>query len=255
MHSAELEEEQNKALVQLVEASRSLPIDQRQPFYGFRLMGIANMLLRHPGIPAGHQGIYPNDLEELASAGLVRYNIAGQQTWVIDVTSQGFRYYEELKGTESARGQAVEKATVSYLELAGFGSRHTDALAKWREAERLLWAADTKQQHTVIGHLCREAMQHFATSLLNRCTAPSAPTDITKTVARIRAALGMTQIDSDGVRANLGAIVEYWGTVSDLAQRQEHGAQKEGTPLSWEDARRLVFQTVFVMVEVDRIAV
>jgi hypothetical protein len=46
--------------------------------------------------------------------------------------------------------------------------------------------------------------------------------------------------------------VDYWGTVSDLVQRQEHGAQKQGAELTWEDARRVVFQTAIVMYEVSR---
>jgi hypothetical protein len=50
----------------------------------------------------------------------------------------------------------------------------------------------------------------------------------------------------------LVALLAYWGTVSDLVQRQEHGAQKEGGPLVWEDGRRVVFQTAIVMFEVDR---
>ena len=47
-------------------------------------------------------------------------------------------------------------------------------------------------------------------------------------------------------RAFLDALLTYWGTVSDLVQRQEHGAKKEGEPLMWEDARRVVFQTAIV---------
>jgi hypothetical protein len=34
-----------------------------------------------------------------------------------------------------------------------------------------------------------------------------------------------------------------------LIQRQEHGAQKEGEPVSWDDARRIVFLTMFLMTE------
>lgn len=50
----------------------------------------------------------------------------------------------------------------------------------------------------------------------------------------------------------LEAVVAYWGTVADLIERQEHGAQKEGEALTWEDARRIVFHTAIVMFEVDR---
>jgi len=51
--------------------------------------------------------------------------------------------------------------------------------------------------------------------------------------------------------AFLDSLLALWGTVHDLAQRQEHGAQKEGPPLGWEDGRLLVFHTVVVMFEFD----
>jgi len=54
------------------------------------------------------------------------------------------------------------------------------------------------------------------------------------------------------VSAFLDALLVYWGTACDLVQRQEHGSQREGAPLTWEDARRVVFQTMLVMYEVGR---
>jgi hypothetical protein len=56
----------------------------------------------------------------------------------------------------------------------------------------------------------------------------------------------------DKERACLDALLVYWGTVIDLIQREEHGGQKEGTPLVWEDGRRVVFQLAVVMFEIDR---
>jgi hypothetical protein len=50
----------------------------------------------------------------------------------------------------------------------------------------------------------------------------------------------------------LQALVAYWATVMNIIQRQEHGSQREGGELTWEDARRVVFQTAVVMFEVDR---
>jgi hypothetical protein len=74
-------------------------------------------------------------------------------------------------------------------------------------------------------------------------------------VARIKAVL-MARKSSLGKKeaAFLDALVPYWGTVSDLAQRQEHGSQRdeEQEPLIWEDARRLVFQALVVMHETER---
>jgi hypothetical protein len=47
-------------------------------------------------------------------------------------------------------------------------------------------------------------------------------------------------------------LVDYWHAVSNLAQRQEHAASRDREPLTDDDARRLVFQTLNVMVEIDR---
>src|SRR5439155_2241153 len=54
-----------------------------------------------------------------------------------------------------------------------------------------------------------------------------------------------------GRTAFLDALIGYWGAVSDLVQRQEHGGQREGAELTWHDARRVVFQVAMVMFEVD----
>jgi len=71
-------------------------------------------------------------------------------------------------------------------------------------------------------------------------------------VKHIRAVLDInkTQFGEKTTEA-LDALVHYWGTVSDLIQRQEHGSQAAGRPLVWEDARRVVFQTAIVMFEID----
>jgi hypothetical protein len=72
-------------------------------------------------------------------------------------------------------------------------------------------------------------------------------------VARIRSVLDQhTSRLGTTLAPFLGALLSYWGAVSDLVQRQEHGAQKEGTPLMWADGRRVVFQTAIVMFETDR---
>ena len=55
-------------------------------------------------------------------------------------------------------------------------------------------------------------------------------------------------------QAFLHALLTYWGTVSDLVQRQEHGAVRDKEPLTWEDTRRVVFQTAIVMFEIARSA-
>jgi hypothetical protein len=121
------------------------------------------------------------------------------------------------------------------------------------EAAELLWKSDSQQQLTTIGHLCREAMQAFATGLVDQHQPSGVDTDRAHDVARIRSVLQQHAAKLGTTAAPfLDALLAYWGTVSDLVQRQEHGAQKESRSLIWEDGRRVVFQTAIVVFEVDR---
>jgi len=134
-----------------------------------------------------------------------------------------------------------------------FKLRYPDAYDKWASAEDLLWKTDSEQQLTTIGHLCREAVQKFATALVAHYQPSNVTEDKAKTIARVKAVLDM-QGAKMGTREKrfLEALLSYWGTVNDLIQRQEHGAQKEGQQLVWEDGRRIVFQTAVVMFEIDK---
>jgi hypothetical protein len=56
-----------------------------------------------------------------------------------------------------------------------------------------------------------------------------------------------------GLAGPRGEVLERLGDYSEatvkLVQRQEHAAQKEGEPLTWADARRVVLHVAFVMFE------
>jgi hypothetical protein len=49
------------------------------------------------------------------------------------------------------------------------------------------------------------------------------------------------------------SLVEFWDSINTLVQRQEHGALNENELLEWEDGRRVVFHTLILMYEIDRI--
>jgi hypothetical protein len=106
---------------------------------------------------------------------------------------------------------------------------------------------------TVVGHTAREALQSFASELVELHEVADAPADPTKTVARVRSVIGAYR-ESLGTRrsALLDALLAYWGTVNDLAQRLEHAGQREGRPLSRDEARQLVYLTAQVIFEMDR---
>jgi hypothetical protein len=250
-----LETAQEDLLAKLVEAARSVPQDRRQPFRGVRDFtgGADVILLMHPGLANQQSAVYPGDIEQLAREGLVNL-YPGSKDYKFDVTPQGYRHYEHLKEQQGESVARIEQAVRSFIDDRGFRARHPVAHEKWADAERQLWASETTASATVIGHLCREAHQEFVSSLLALHPAPDAPADPKQTKNRLLAALRVLSISSMAVAELADGLVKYWSAVSDLAQRQEHGGQKEGEALTWEDSRRLVFHTLFVMAEIDRIA-
>ncbi len=244
-----LESAQQELLSKIVEASRSVPHDKRQAF----LLAEAKdgAFLIHPGLP-GNESVYVGDVDTLARERLIAV-LKGNDSCRFTVTPLGFKYYEEMKRLLGEPHQRVEITVRQHLDSSRFQQKYLPAFQKWAEAENLLWASDSEDQLTTIGHLCREALQEFASVLVEQNPGCEASLNKANTAARIKAVLGLRM---GTIRSKehlfLKALIDYWGTVSDLVQRQEHGGQKEGEPISWEDARRVVFQTAIVMFEVDK---
>jgi hypothetical protein len=248
-----LELAQEKLLIQLVEAERSLPRNERQYFYVAHTMGPPGVELIHPAISRQSPRIFEGDLRTLNSYGLisiVSYDRNGIESFRI--TNDGFQMYDQIMRRLGTPTERIQQIIKDHLESDKFRTSYPNAYAKWAQAETLLWTDDSASALTTIGHLIREAMQEFSQALVNRYNPKGCTSDGSKTVARIRAVINsLAQQCGDAERALLDALLTYWGTVSDLAQRQEHGAQKECEPLLWLDARRVVFQTAVVMFEID----
>jgi hypothetical protein len=240
MHTP-LTTEQEELLRVLVEASRSQAKDARQEFMPVRTNRDE---IVHPHVPGGEFPTYRGDVDALAANGFIRTRSGSRgMAILLDVTPAGFAHYEELARRDGEGAVRLETTIRRFLDSERFRARHAASSAKWREAEEALWGAGSETAATKIGHDCREAMQLFATEMLELAGNPEAVADPTKTVDRVRAAL-RSRVESDKVGAYLDALVHYWGTTADLAQRQEHGSQKGGEALSWEDAQRLVFGSV-----------
>lgn len=247
-----IEAEQERLLIQLVEANRCLPENSRLYFYVAHQIGPPGVVIKHPGMPKDAPRVFEGDLRTLASENLI--SIASMNTNGIDsfyITPLGFQTYQQLIEQSGTPLERVQNSVIEYLNSDKFKSSYATAYDKWMQAEKLLWGKDTEQVLTTIGHLVRESMQEFADALVQHFNPPDIPSDKAKTVARIRAVLNKVQIESETEKAFLDALLAYWGTVSDLVQRQEHGAQKEGSALLWCDARRVVFQSAVLMFELD----
>lgn len=252
MGRSPLLQEQEELLAVMVEAMRSVPRNQRHPF--LILEYDQGTLLSHSGLPAiGKESYqtYIDDARELASRGFIHLEAMDYHSYRADVTTDGLHPYELTKTSKGEPIQRVVENARVYVLADEFRRGHPTSTAKWEQTEAALWSTDSGSQLTTIGHLCREAMQAFATESLARISQAAADPDAQRTINRLRAAFN-AKVDSPTVRRLGDALITYWAAVNELVQRQEHGAQKEGDPLLWEDARRVVFQTLFVMYEVDR---
>lgn len=252
LESILLEKEQQELLAVLVEAARNVPQEHREKFIAMQIFGQSLAWVIHPGLPRDFEGAYMGDLEILAQERLINLSYGQGGRASFDVTPLGFRYYKWLKQRAGETIQQVEQEIIGYLDSESFRKRYPNAFAKWREAASLLWEADTEQKLTVIGHLCREALQEFTTHLVGEFQPPDVDSEKSHTIARLKAVLERLIHLGSTEKPFLDALISYWRTVNDLAQRQEHGAQREKEGLGWEDARRVVFHTALVMYEVAR---
>lgn len=246
-----LETVQEELLIKLVEAARNVPITKREKFLVAR--SSAGDYLLYSGIPDDKSKIYFGDIEILADARLLALGYGSKGTPNFDITPLGFKYYEYLKKRLGEPVERIETTIRNYLNAHDFQNKYAKAFEKWSAAEDLLWKTDSQQQSTTIGHLCREAVQEFTDTLINQFQPPNMPDDKSKTLARLKAVLDFKS-DKLGHTEEpfLEALLEYWESIINLIQRQEHGAQKEGQELLWEDGRRIVFQTMVIMFEIDR---
>jgi hypothetical protein len=246
-----LEPEQEELLVKLVEAYRNVLPEKRQKFSCPHAIG--HTVVQHPGLPDQKMSAFLGDVEVLGNNGLlsISQHPEREDIRIFHILPLGFRYYEDLKSKAGEPFQHVQSPILGYLSSESFQRTFPTAYRKWSEAETLLWAIDSERQLSSIGHLCREAMQEFASALISRYAPPTFNPDPAKTVARVKAVLEhRASTLGSKEKAFLEALLSYWGTVVDLVQRQEHAGQKEGEPIVWEDGRRVVFQTAVVMFEI-----
>ena len=150
-----------------------------------------------------------------------------RQLKLFAVLPKGIEIYEQMKAS-SPTTQAVLEEPKEYISMPEFKRVHGEAFAKWDQAASLLWGADSMKQLTTTGHLCREALQAFAKTLANEKNVDVTKIDSTRTVERLRTIIKEADpsIKSKSVEKFLYALIAYWGTLSDLVQRQEHGANK-----------------------------
>jgi hypothetical protein len=239
--------EQIDLLLALIEAADKVDRAERR-FYMSRVDG-GDFVIG----PGGQRRVLGDDINDLIDAGLLRRRGSWTSGDVeFTIAPEGLAYAEEIGRLDPV--QRTEQSVTSYLDGEAFKAKYPGATQRWQESANLLWGESAADELTTIGHKTREAVQEFATALVERAGIDgTVPKDPAKTVARLRGVLEANRERLGEARHHfLDALLAYWGEVNDLLQRQEHGGQKEGEPLSWEDGRRAVFQTAIVMFEIDR---
>jgi len=242
--------EQEELLVTAVEASRNVPREQRRQFV--IISTTCGYSLHHDGLKANIL-IHIGDVHALSEERLLTLSYGSSGNELFDVSPRGYKFYEHLKTKSEQPLDEISNDMTRYLDGSSFRSRHSKAYEKWNEAQERLWSSDSAKELTTIGHLCREAMQEFADDLIKIHKVADVSSNKSSTVNRIKGVLNLKKSELGETRsAFLSALLPFWGTVSDLVQRQEHGAERECELLKWEDARLVVFQTMVVMYEIDR---
>jgi Phage integrase family len=148
----------------------------------------------------------------------------------------------------AGRAPSVEALIEHYVDGEGLRKRHREAYDKWHDAQ-VFFRADPGRYGTQIGHNCREALAAFANQAVADCEADVPASAGTRDKL---SAVFAQKVRSATERKFLNALLAYWRAVSDLAQRQEHAGLREAEVLTEEDARRIIFETMLVMFEVDR---
>lgn len=251
-----LMQEQEELLVTLVEAARRVPRHEQQFLLtSFEIdQEIASIdLIQGAGLD-GELRVLGEDVFALHRAGLLegRWNTDGSGRFT--VSSAGFDYYENMRGRAADAAAAVEQEVRQHLDGERFRERFGAAYDRLAAAEEMLWQSKPEDDLTTIGHKLREAIQQFGTAMVEQHQPPDVDPDPTKTKNRLRAVLEMHRDRIGESKSDLlNALLEYQDAVNDVVQRQEHGDQKPGDALTWEDGRAAVFQCGILMFEFDRL--
>jgi hypothetical protein len=240
----DLEPEQDELLASMVEEAREVPRAKRT----WSLMRASQgAILRGPG---GDREVLESDMSVLESAGLLK--VTGRSTSMFQyiLAPAALTRYATRRKLEAGPEVRMAQDVRSLIDHGPLRRDYPAAYEKWAEAEALLWGDDRERELTTIGHKCREAMQEFGSAVVSRYAPPDAETNAAFVKKRTGAVIadllpGLAETQASLLKA-LGA---YSNATLDDIQRQEHGAQKEGEPLTWDDARRVVFHTGFVLSE------
>lgn len=237
----------------LAEAFFGVPRDKRDRFMVLKVSGGTH--IQGNGLLRSSPRVVYDDIMELARYGLLDVDYMTNGSGInVNISSEGRRIYQELMTNTAEATDQIEEHVWRYFNAPEFGQQFPRTFTKWRDAIDYVWGSESERDFSTIGHICREAMQEFATELIATYHVEGASQDPAKTRDRFSAVVNTRrEVLGDRKSEVLDALFEYWRAVGDLTQRQEHAGQRQGSEdLVWEDGRRVVFQLGFVMFEAAR---
>lgn len=190
-------------------------------------------------------------LYELAKDKLIdiRHHDSSTTKTTVILKRTGIIRYNEIIKIKKNPILMINSYLKDFLTKGELQQKYPKAFKRWTEADELLWIGKS-DNHTTIGHKCRECLQEFASELIIKLKIENADENSKNIKNRLKSVLKDCNIGKT-IPKFIDRFYSYIDIVNDLVQKQEHGASKESEDLSWNDSRRVVFHTALIMLEVD----
>ena len=187
--------------------------------------------------------VIADDVNYLRDAGLLRELGSGADWLIFRVAPQGLKYYAQMKQASGEPLQRQEAEVQRFLN-GKRSAQHTPERSRGGLRPRHSCgtptaSASSRRSATRRARRCRSSPQRSssATSQPTRREPHSRKPRLGAVIAMFLPSLG------DARATLLKALGDYSEATLGVIQRQEHGGQREGHQLTWQDARRVVFHT------------
>lgn len=152
-----LDPEAERLLWELVSAARSVPRRERGGFLSVQTYGGAS--ISHPGLPGGEMEDYDEgDLRDLVENSFIRVTQRGGSDQQFELRPAAFAAYDAAHRDAAKPLEAQEQLAVEHLRSDVFSARYSEAFAKWRDAEAVLWQDESVKNLTTsaicVGRRC-----------------------------------------------------------------------------------------------------
>lgn len=210
-----------------------------------------NLFFAGPGASRDWRDFDGGSLDDLVAFGLLHQSFGGQGTPNYRVGGEALAFHRWLMAEEGSAVDQVSEKVQHLVTGADFAAKHPGAAHHLQQALELLWEGRTDiQVVSEIGDHLRKALMDTTTDLVGT----SAGGEQEKPVERLKEYLATRPL-SERERVVIEQLVELARVVLRLDHRLNHvrdEADKDESPVTWEEVRRAAFVTVLVVYELSR---